>query len=268
MNGLRLPCLASLVLAATLSASPAAAQQADTGIVPSPCASLKTPDQMPWPQWQAYLFAHDFGQLCHYRAQNDALRAGHSAAPRVVFMGDSITEFWGQQHPAFFGDGKLDRGISAQTTAQMLLRFRQDVIDLQPQAVHILAGTNDVAGNTGPSTLAQVEGNIASMAELAQAHHIQVILGSVPPAARFPWRPGLRMGDTIATLNAWIKSYAQRHGYTYVDYHSAMATPEGAMKPELSEDGVHPTRQGYAVMEPLTEAAIRQALGNPPADAP
>jgi lysophospholipase L1-like esterase len=242
-----------------LAALPSRAEDNATGVVADPCASLKTPDQVPQDQWEAYAATHDFGKLCQYRAQNARLmKAGHS--PRIVFMGDSITEFWGQQDPAFFTAGKLDRGISGQTTSQMLLRFRQDVIDLHPQAVHIMAGTNDVAGNTGPVTLEQIEGNIASMAELASAHGIRVILGSVPPVAHFPWRPQLQPADTIRALNAWIKDYAAQHGFTYVDYHGALSTPEGGMKPGMADDGVHPTKKGYSVMEPLANAAMQAAL--------
>lgn len=243
--------------------APAMAQDDPVGIVADPCASQKTPEQMPGDSWVAYILTHDFGRLCRYRADNASLLAPGKAPPRVVFMGDSITEGWERLDPAFFTEGKVDRGISGQTTSQMLLRFRDDVIELHPQAVHILAGTNDVAGNTGPMTLSQVEGNIASMAELAQAHGIRVILGSVPPAARFPWRPHLAIGATIEVLNSWIKDYAAHHGFTYVDYFPAMATATGGMQQSLSEDGVHPTLKGYKVMEPLTEAAIRQALARP-----
>lgn len=240
-------------------AVPAAAQSEAVGIVADPCASEKTPQQLPDGQWDAYLFAHDFAQACQYRAQNAALiKAGET--PRVVFMGDSITEFWGKQDAAFFSQGKLDRGISGQTTAQMLLRFRQDVIELHPQAVHIMAGTNDVAGNTGPATLQQVEGHIASMAELARAHGIRVILASVPPAGSFPWRKEVRPVPAIRALNRWIEDYAAQQGFTYVDYYGAMATADGAMKPGLAGDGVHPTRKGYQLMEPLAETAIRTAL--------
>lgn len=165
-----------------LATSPASAQEHLTGIVADPCAMEK-------PSENATVLARDFAELCQYRAQNAQLVKPGVAPPRVVFMGDSITEFWGQRDAAFFTNGKVDRGISGQTTSQMLLRFRQDVIDLHPQAVHIMAGTNDVAGNTGPSTLEQVEGNLASMAELAKANGIRVILASVPPAARFPGTP-------------------------------------------------------------------------------
>lgn len=237
----------------SLAASPARAQEEIKGIVADPCAAQTAPER-------ASVFARDFAQLCQYRAQNAELMKPASTPPRVVFMGDSITEFWGDKDAAFFTKGKIDRGISGQTTSQMLLRFRQDVIDLHPQAVHIMAGTNDVAGNTGPETLEQVEGNLASMAELAKANGIRVILASVPPAARFPWRPGMQTVPTIQALNRWIKDYAARNGFTYVDYYGAMATPEGGMKAGLAEDGVHPTPEGYKVMEPLAEAAMRAAL--------
>jgi len=251
--------IAALTSLFGIGSAPTMAQDAPAGVVADPCATQKRPDQMPADQWMSYILSHDFGKLCQYRASNAALmKEGH--ALRVVFMGDSITEFWGVQDPAFFTDGKLDRGISGQTTSQMLLRFRQDVIDLHPQAVHIMAGTNDVAGNTGPVTLEQVEGNIASMAELAQAHGIRVILGAVPPAARFPWRPQVVPVGTIRALNAWLKDYAAKNGFTYVDYYSALSTPEGGMKPGLADDGVHPTKKGYAVMEPLATTAIQAVL--------
>lgn len=237
----------------SLAASPARAQEQVNGIVADPCAVKSAPAR-------ATVFARDVAQLCQYRAQNAELMKPGNTLPRVVFMGDSITEFWGDKDAAFFTNGKIDRGISGQTTSQMLLRFRQDVIDLHPQAVHIMAGTNDVAGNTGPATLEQVEGNLASMAELAKAHGIRVILASVPPAARFPWQPGLQPAPTIQALNRWIKDYAARNDDTYVDYYGAMATPDGGMKAGLAEDGVHPTPAGYKVMEPLAEAALRTAL--------
>ncbi|PMQ06798.1 Esterase TesA [Dyella sp. AD56] len=249
---------AALSFLLCIAVAPSHAQDDVVGVVTDPCATQKTPDQVPAGQWMTYILSHDFGKLCQYRAQNaELLRAGN--APRVVFMGDSITEFWGKQNPAFFTNGYVDRGISGQTTSQMLLRFRQDVIDLHPQAVHILAGTNDVAGNTGPVTLEQVEGNIASMAELAKANGIRVILGSIPPAAHFQWRPEIHPVDTIRTLNAWIKTYAARNGFAYVDYYDALTTAQGGMKQGLADDGVHPTKQGYAAMEPLARAAIQAA---------
>jgi lysophospholipase L1-like esterase len=245
-----------------LSSASAIAQEESVGVLADPCAAQKTPEQMPADQWTAYIFSHDFGKLCQYRAQNAELAKPGATRPRVVFMGDSITEGWEKLDPSFFTNGKVDRGISGQTTSQMLLRFRQDVIDLHPEAVHIMAGTNDVAGNTGPVTLEQVQGNIASMAELARAHGIRVILASVPPAANFPWRPAVQPVDTIRKLNAWMKDYAAHNGFLYVDYFDALSTPQGGMKQGMAQDGVHPTKEGYAVMEPLTEAAIRTALSS------
>jgi lysophospholipase L1-like esterase len=157
----------------------------------------------------------------------------------------------------------LDRGISGQTTSQMLVRFRQDVIDLHPAVVHIMAGTNDVAGNTGVTTLADIEGNLASMAELAHAHGIRVILASVPPSNHFDWQPHVKPAQPIRELNAWIRRYARTHHCIYADYYDAMATKQGAMRPGLSSDGVHPTAKGFAVMEPLARQAIAEALKAP-----
>jgi lysophospholipase L1-like esterase len=203
------------------------------------------------------MLTRDFGQLCRYAAANRAL-----AQPvRVVFMGDSITDNWINRDAGFFTGGRVDRGISGQTTAQMLVRFRQDVIALHPQAVHIMAGTNDVAGNTGAATMATVQGNIQSMAELARAHGIKVILASIPPAAGFRWALEKQPVPQIRALNAWLKAYAAKNGFTYVDYFTAMADAQGGMRQGLAEDGVHPTEAGYAVMRPLALAAIDKTLG-------
>jgi lysophospholipase L1-like esterase len=181
---------------------------------------------------------------------------------RVVFMGDSITDNWIHSDAALFSNGVVDRGISGQTTPQMLARFRADVIALKPQAVHIMAGTNDIAGNTGAATIETVKGNIASMAELARAHGIKVILASIPPAAAFPWSPDKHPAPAILAFNAWLKAYAARNGFAYVDYHAALTDAQGGMKPGLSSDGVHPTVAGYAVMRPLALAAIAKTLGH------
>lgn len=226
------------------------------GIVADPCLIYPTPsDGKGWQMWNLHMLTRDHGQLCRYAAANRALRE----RPRVVFMGDSITDNWINLAPAFWTAGRVDRGISGQTTPQMLLRFRQDVIALRPQAVHIMAGANDVAGNTGAATMETVQGNIQSMAELARANGIKVILASVPPAAAFPWSPGKQPAPQIAALNAWLKAYAQRSGFTWVDYHPALGTAEGAMKPELASDGVHPNAAGYAAMAPVALDAIRRA---------
>ncbi|WP_277969240.1 SGNH/GDSL hydrolase family protein [Sphingomonas echinoides] len=229
------------------------------GIVAEPCVSHPAPDGATGAQMaNLHRLARDFAQYCRYAVQNRSL-AGQKV--RVVFMGDSITDNWIRADPDLFTKGMVDRGISGQTTPQMLVRFRSDVIALKPQAVHIMAGTNDIAGNTGAATIETVEGNIQSMAELARAHGIKVILASVPPAAAFPWRPDKQPVPQIAALNRWLQGYAKANGFTYVDYHAALATPDGAMKPGYASDGVHPTPQGYAAMRPLTLAAVAKALG-------
>jgi len=201
----------------------------------------------------------DFGQLARFAADNAKLPA--EAKGRVVFFGDSITIGWSSgQQPFFPGKPYVNRGISGQTTPQMLIRFRQDVIDLHPQAVIILAGTNDIAGNTGPSTLEMIEDNLRSMAELGKVNHIQVILASVLPAADYPWKKGLEPAPKIKALNAWIKNYCAANQLVYLDYYTAMADPDGGMKPGISKDGVHPNAAGYAIMAPLAEQAIVRAL--------
>jgi len=171
-------------------------------------------------------------------------------------MGDSITENWGMADPKLFEHGVLNRGISGQTTPQMLLRFRGDVISLKPRMVHILAGTNDVAGNTGPNRPQDFEDNIMSMAELARAHGIRVILASIPPTASFNWRPQVQPVARIRELNRWLREYAARNRFDYVDYYSVLAGPGGELKAELSNDGVHPNRDGYRLMRALAEKAI------------
>jgi lysophospholipase L1-like esterase len=198
--------------------------------------------------------ANDWPYLCRYRSANAALRT----PPRVILMGDSITEFWVRGDPTVFGDEIIGRGITGQTTPQMLLRFFQDVINLHPQIVHIMAGTNDIAGNTGPTTEQDVENNIIAMVELARVHHIRVVLASIPPASAFPWNPSLKPASTIVKINAWLRSYASKSGCRYVDYYSLLADSNGGFRPELSNDGVHPNRDGYAAMRPLLFSAIRK----------
>jgi acyl-CoA thioesterase-1 len=204
----------------------------------------------------------DFGDLERYKAADAALGAPAPGVKRVVFMGDSITDAWKIEGPdgSFPGKPYVNRGISGETTPQMLVRFRQDVIDPGASAVVILAGTNDLAGNTGPMTLEQTEENLSSMADLASANGIKVVLCSILPAFDYPWSPGLEPAPKIATLNEWIKSYAARKGYIYVDYYSAMKDDRGGLPPALSKDGVHPLPAGYAIMAPLVEAGIEQAL--------
>lgn len=200
----------------------------------------------------------DWPNLAAYRDKNAALQAPAADEARVVFMGDSITEFW---TPAFFDDKRyVNRGISGQTTPQMLLRFRADVIDLKPRVVVILAGTNDIAGNTGPASIGMIEGNIESMAELARAHGIKVVLCSLVPANRYSWAPAIKPAEKIVALNKLLKEFAARSDLVYVDYYAPMVDAQFGLKPEYSEDGVHPNEAGYKVMMPLVENAIQLAL--------
>lgn len=205
--------------------------------------------------------ATDWPALAKYQKANADLGAPKPGERRVVFMGNSITEGWAPLFGSLFpGKPYIGRGISGQTTPQMLLRFRQDVIALQPKAVVILGGTNDIAGNTGSSTLEMIEDNVASMTELAKANDIRVVLVSVLPAAEYPWARGRDPAPKIIALNNWIKEYSARAGVVYLDLHSAMADANGGMRPELSRDGVHPNEAGYALMAKVTEPAIENAL--------
>jgi acyl-CoA thioesterase I len=204
---------------------------------------------------------NDWAELKRYRDQDAGLAPPAADENRVVFMGDSITDAWIRLVPAFFqGRPYLDRGISGQTTPQMLLRFRQDVVNLHPKVVVILAGLNDIAGNTGPSTPEMIEDNLISMIELAHANAIKVVLASITPADDFWWNPGTKPAKRIAAMNLWIKDYAAKHALVYLDYYSAMADENGAMKPEFTGDGVHPNAAGYAVMGQLAQKAISAAL--------
>lgn len=206
------------------------------------------------------LNAQDWANLKRYQKENDTLLLT-KAENRVVFMGNSITEGWKNTHPDFFKNNPyVCRGISGQTTPQMLVRFRQDVINLKPRVVVILAGTNDIAGNTGPSTLEMILDNLASMAELAKANNIQPILCSVLPAYDYPWRKGMNPNIKIPQLNAMIKSYAKKKGIAYLDYFSAMADDKNAMIAEYTYDGVHCTSAGYDLMEKMVVPAINKAL--------
>jgi lysophospholipase L1-like esterase len=179
----------------------------------------------------------------------------------VVFMGNSITDGWINARPDFFSKNNyLDRGISGQTTPQMLIRFRQDVIDLHPKVVVILAGINDIAGNTGPSSLVMIEDNLASMAQLAKANGIKVVMCSVLPAYSFPWRQGIDPVQKIIDLNKWIKHFAEKNNFVYVDYYDAMVDERKGLPASLSKDGVHPNVAGYEIMEPLAQKGIAKAL--------
>jgi lysophospholipase L1-like esterase len=204
----------------------------------------------------------DWPNLARYHAENATLGPPKRGESRVVFMGDSITDGWGRWHGTFFpGKPYVNRGISGQTTPQMLIRFRPDVIALKPKAVVILAGINDIAGNTGDTTLEAIEDNLMSMGDLAKANGIRVVMGSVTPAYEFPWRLEIRPVDKIKALNAWIKAYAAKKGFVYLDYYSALVDDRGGLKSDLCTDGVHPNDAGYAIMSPLAEKAISEALG-------
>ena len=196
--------------------------------------------------------ARDWADLCRYRAANAALHH----RPRVVFMGDSITDFWQNGDPQLFTHGVLDRGISGQTSQQMLVRFWPDVIALHPRIVQIIAGTNDIAGNTGPTSEQQYQDDIEAMVTLARANHIHVILGSLPPAVRFWWAPQYRPAAEIRRVNAWLRRYARAQHVRFVDYYAHLVNPTGAFRRSLSNDGVHPNRKGYRVMSALARKAI------------
>jgi lysophospholipase L1-like esterase len=207
--------------------------------------------------------AQDWANFNRYRDDNTRIGLPKPGENRVVFMGNSITDGWIRSFPEYFSDnGYVDRGISGQTTPQMLVRFRADVINLKPVIVTILAGTNDIAGNTGPSTLEMITDNIFSMAELAKSNGIKVILCSVLPAYDYPWKPGLNPADKIVKLNEMIKKYADSHEILYLDYYSSMVDSRKGMKAEYSEDGVHPNKAGYKVMMDLCSKAIKQVLIN------
>lgn len=211
--------------------------------------------------WYEERLHQDWAYLARYREANARLGPPPAGERRVVFYGNSITEGWARYFDTMFpGKPYVGRGISGQTTPQMLVRFRQDVIGLAPAVVVILAGTNDIAGNTGPSTPAMIEDHLASMVELAQANGIHVVLSSVLPVYDYPWRPGLEPAQKIVALNEWMKRYAAEHDLVYLDYYSAMVDARGGLRSELSYDGVHPNEAGYRVMAPLAERAIAQAL--------
>ncbi len=209
------------------------------------------------------VIGQDWPNLAKYQKANAALKAPVQGENRVVFMGNSITEGWSTANPDFFTDNNyVNRGIGGQTTPQMLLRFRQDVISLKPRVVVVLAGTNDVAGNTGPMTLEQIRDNILGMVELAESNGICPIVCSVLPAYDYPWRPGLNPNIKIPKLNQLLKKMAKKKGVLYLDYFSAMADDRNGLPSEYTTDEVHLTPKGYAVMEELVLKAIKKSLKN------
>jgi lysophospholipase L1-like esterase len=242
------------LLLATLAPILAAAQTPAPPSTPAPAAvPAPAPSARSIPDW---------AELHRYAADNATLPTPEPN--RVVFYGDSITDAWTRNGGTFFpGKPYLNRGISGQTTPQMLVRFRQDVINLHPAAVVILAGVNDIAGNTGPSTPEMIQDNFRSMCEIAAANNIRVIIASVLPAADFPWKPNMDPAPKILALNKWLAVYAAQQHLTYLDYYTPMADPAtGGMKPGLSKDGVHPNTAGYAIMQPLAQTAIDKTLSH------
>jgi lysophospholipase L1-like esterase len=207
------------------------------------------------PALQPPLLLTDWAWLGRYRADNEKLLAS-GAKVDAVFLGDSITQGWVDADPDFFAKGNVGRGISAQTTPQLLVRMHSDVVALKPRVVHIMAGTNDIAHNTGPMTAQDSKNNIMAMCEIARAHEIRVVLGSVPPASKYWWKPEANPKEEAGELNAWLRGYAREIGAKYADYASAFADAQGNVKPDLAKDEVHPTREGYAIMRPIAAAAI------------
>lgn len=207
------------------------------------------------------LEAQDWPNLQKFQEANAEVLKNKNTDGRIVFMGNSITEGWEDANPSFFIDNPyINRGISGQTTPQMLLRFQQDVVDLHPKAVVILAGTNDIAGNTGPMTLEQIRDNILSMVQLAKANGIHPIVCSVLPAYDYPWQPGLQPNVKIPKLNQLLKEMTDKQGVMYLDYFSAMADDRNGLPEAYTTDEVHVTKEGYVVMEKLVSEAISKTL--------
>ena len=208
-----------------------------------------------------FVCAQDWPQLSRYSERNKQLGLPSKNEHRVVFMGNSITEGWSTIFPEFFeGKQYINSGISGQTTPQMLIRFRPDVIDLKPKVVLILAGINDIAGNTGPSTVKMISDNIISMAELANANNIKVIISSILPAKDFPWSPDMNPPLKILAVNKIIEQYAKANNMIYLDYYSSMVDKNFALIENYGSDGVHPNRKGYQVMSSLADKAINEIL--------
>lgn len=254
MNG-----LTAGLAALALSVGPAAAQvrppapvalPAD-GMVDKPCATQ--PGGLNFAS--EYVRQYDWAWECRFAEANKQT----PQSPRVVFIGDSITENWVGLAPTLFVSGAVGRGISGQTSPQILLRFYQDVVRLRPRVVHIMVGTNDLAGNTGPTSADMYTNHVAAMVDIARSNGIAVVLGSVLPASRFPWKPALTPARQVVALNNWLRDFARSRGAIYADYYKALANPEGGINPDLAPDGIHPNAKGYALMEPIAKAAIAEA---------
>jgi acyl-CoA thioesterase-1 len=237
--------------APSVPAAPSAPQASATPAASDPAKQIAT--------MQAKL--NDWPQLERYRAADEALPAPAAGEKRVVFFGDSITDAWARRPEQFFpGKPYVGRGISGQTTPQMLVRFEQDVVHLKPAVVVILAGTNDIAGNTGPSTPQMIEDNFMSMLAIARANGIRMVVSSILPADHYNWHPGVQPAEQIRAMNVRLKALCEREHLVYLDYYTEMVNANGGLDAELAADGVHPTAKGYAMMSPLAEKAIAEAL--------
>jgi lysophospholipase L1-like esterase len=208
------------------------------------------------PALQPPLLLTDWAWLARYRGDNEKLIAS-GAKVDTVFLGDSITEGWARTDTEFFSKGNVGRGISAQTTPQLLVRMHSDVVALKPRAVHIMAGTNDIAENTGPMTPRDSQNNVMAMCEIAKAHKLRIVLGALPPASKYWWKPSAQPKVAALAMNEWLRSYAKQIGARYADYAAVLTDANGAVKPEFARDEVHPTAAGYAAMRPVAEAALR-----------
>ena len=217
------------------------------GIVAQPC-----PPQDGLTFLSVAVLQKDWAWACRYRQANAQL----TAAPRAVFIGDSITEGWIAKSPSLFASGIFNRGIGGQTSQQVLVRFYQDVVRLKPKVVQIMVGTNDLAGNTGPTSPEQYTDTIRAMTDIALANRIMVVLGSIAPTSGFSWKPGIAPAKQIIELNRWLRDFAKTKGLVYADYHTVLADPQGAMKPAFTSDGVHPNAAGYAAMDTVARAAL------------
>jgi len=257
--------LAALCMAVSMPAQQTATAQAQQEkTVPTPgIPSTGFAGQDSYRASRVAVFSDDYGQLARYRAANESLKASPPPPGRVVFFGDSITDIW-KLEQYFPGKPYVNRGISGQTTPQMLVRFRQDVLDLEPKAVVILAGTNDIAGNTGPMRNEDIEANLATMAELAKAHRVAVVFSSILPVHNYTLKAqdffAQRPPERILQVNSWLKEYCAKNGIVYLDYFSALSDDKGLLKRDLAEDGLHPNDAGYRIMVPLVEAAIAKSM--------
>ncbi|MBB3861964.1 lysophospholipase L1-like esterase [Novosphingobium hassiacum] len=249
----------AVLAALTLVAAPAAAQVRPSapvalpadGMVDKPCTSQPAGLNFA----SEYVRQYDWAWECRYAEANKQT----PQRPRAVFIGDSITEGWVGLAPTLFVSGAVARGISGQTSPQVLVRFYQDVVRLRPKVVHIMIGTNDLAGNTGPTSAEMYTNHVAAMVDIARSNGIAVVLGSVLPAAKFPWKPALAPARQVVALNAWLRDFAKTRGAVYADYYKALANPEGGINADLAPDGIHPNARGYALMDPVAKAAIAEA---------